>query len=440
MPSHQYILGSADKLEQLFPPPEVADKSLGFKHYSDVICHYTKSSLLADGFKDIKEVKVKLKDKKYHVNIDSAVSKKSLVAFGKRHAQIMGKDYAEKAIKGMELLKEMGVWNPMENYRVNDSPSDGTSKWHLFPPLGLNVMGQKGLLLMHYPPWAVPQLATFNNAMTMNRWEQVLKSVGILSRNVDFFKTFIDVNPIAAPGSGESEYPVDYFPIMMASGFFDGPPERDYIRSMLELYLTPPDWPEERKYTLPLLICGSPLYDPQAPGWFRVAYTDVLPQDKDGIPQVNVMQTGTFRVRPDSPRETPYLIGNHMIAAGVTGKCTNHPDKIPDIRQYEAQDLVAATFLKLYEENPDIHPEEAKRQACERWYGNPYGYGAPEPKDPNDRQTICALAQMDLFFEALPKPHPKYTFKEAWQRCACSTEKDNPCFGNIKPPSELLDE
>ena len=128
-----------------------------------------------------------------------------------------------------------------------------------------------------------------------------------------------------------------------------------------------------------------------------------------------------------------------MIAAGVTGKCTNHPDKIPDIRQYEAQDLVAATFLKLYVENPDIDPEEAKRKACERWYGNPYGYGAPEPKDPIDKQTICALAQMDLFFEGLPKPHPKYSFEEAWQRCASATEKDNPCFGDIKPPNDTED-
>ena len=436
MQKHEYILGPVRQLEQLFPPPEVADKSLNFRDYTDVIRHYTKNSLLADGFKDIGKIEVTRSDDKYHISITTSASLPSLVAFGKRHAQIFSKNCAQKAIRGMELLKELGVWNPMENYKVNSNPADGTSKWHLFPPLGLNVMGQKGLLLLHYPPWAVPQLGTFNNAITMNRWEQVLKSAGILSKDVDFFKTFIDVNPIAAPGSGESEYPNDYFPIMMASGFFDGPPDRDYIRSMLELYLTPPDWPKDRKYTLPLLICGSPLYDPQAPGWFRVSYTDILPKDKNNVPQVNVMQVGTFRVRPDSPRETPYLIGNHMIAAGVTGKCTDHPEKIPDIRQYEAQDLVAATFLKLYAENPDIDPEEAKRQACERWYGNPYGFGAPVPKDLNDRRTICALAQMDLFFEALPKPHPKYTFEEAWQRCAKATETDNACFGDIKPGDE----
>jgi hypothetical protein len=434
MASHHYSLGHTSPLDQLFPAPQFADPSLHFKHVIDVIRHYTINSLHADGIKDLHKVEVTHSGDEYHVHIDAIASEDALITFGKRHALIFSKDFAQKAIRGMELLKEFGVWNPMENYHVNASSTDGTSKWALFPPLGLNVMGQKGLLLLHYPPWAVLQKGTFDNAITMNRWEQVLMSAGIAKEEVNYYKTFIDVNPIAAPGSGESEYPNDYMPIMMASGFFDGPSDRDYIKSMLELYLTPPGWPEDRKYTLPLLICGSPLYDPQAPGWFRAAYTDILPQDQHGIPQVNVLQVGKFRVRPDSPRETPYLIGNHMIAAGVTGECTDHPDKIPDIRQYEAQDLVAATFLKLYHDHPNIEPEEARRQACLRWYGNETGTGAPMPPVEDDKRTICALAQMDLFFEPEPKPHPKYTYEEAWERCKEATQQDNPCFGNIKPP------
>jgi len=432
--SHRYTLGLAADLEQLYPAPKFADPSLKFTSYKDVIRHYTFNSLQADGIKQIDKITVRKVDGTYRIKLEGKAPLENLVAFGKRHAEIFSKNYAVKAIRGKELLMELGVWNPMENYHVNSNPGDGTSKWSLFPPLGLNVMGQKGLLLLHYPPWAVLRLGTFENAITMNRWTQLLICAGIPVADTGLYKTFIDVNPIAAPGSGESEYPNDYFPIMMASGFFDGPPDRDYIRSMLELYLSPPWLPEDSKYTLPLLICGSPLYDPQAPGWFRAAYTDILPQDKNKIPTVDVMQVGTFRVRPDSPRETPYLIGNHMIAAGVTGKCTGQPDKIPDILQYEAQDMVAATFLKIYSENPDISPEEAKAQACERWFGNPKGNCAPYPKKEEDRRTLCALAQMDLFFSPLPKPHPTYTFEESWKRCETATKQDNPCFGNIKPP------
>jgi hypothetical protein len=435
MATYKYLFGNAKKIEQLFPPAEYADPSLNFHDYEDVIKHYTGNSLRADGITTITDIEVTKTEGEYYISLTSTGSKKELETFGRRHAKVFSKNYAQKAIRGMELLKKMGVWNPMENYRVNKSTTDGTSKWHLFPSLGLNIMNQKGILLLHYPPWAVVQLGTFENAITFRRWEQLLKCAGISENEASFYKTFMEVSPIAAPGSGESEYPNEYFPIMMASGFFDGGPDRDYIRSMLELFLNPPWLPKDQKYTLPLLVCGSPLYDPQSPGWFRCAYTDIMPQDANGIPQVNVMQSGSFKVFPDSKRETPYLISNHMIAAGVTGKCTNDPTTIPNICKYEAQDMVSATFLKLYTDDPDLHPDHARKQACQRWFGNDDGSGAPMPKDENDKLTICALAQMDLFFEPNP-PRPKYKFEEALQRCKTSTDPGNPCGGGIQPPPE----
>ena len=440
MAVHNYTLGTVNIIEQLFPAPGLADPGLKFVTYSDVISHYTASSLKADGIGDPNNNKVLVgtDSGEYKISIDCEASSETLAAFGERHAKIFNSDHATKAIRGMELLKEMKVWNPMKDYNVNGSPTDGTSKWSLYPPLGLNVIGQKGLLLMHYPPWACLYKATFDNAITMNRWTQLLTCSGVAAEDISRFKTIIDINPIAAPGSGESEYPNDYFPIMMASGFFDGAPDRDYIKSMLELYLSPPSLPKDNKYTLPLLICGSPLYDPQAPAWFRVAYTKLMPKDKHGIPQVNVLQTGTFRIRPDSEKETPYLIANHMIAAGVTWQCTDDASKIPNVLQYEAQDMVAATFLKLYSENPNITPEDAKAQACQRWYGDPNGKCAPYPEDENDRRTLCALAQMDQFFNPNP-PSPVYSFAEAQQRCKDAIIPDNPCFGNIKPPTKQED-
>jgi hypothetical protein len=433
MATYKYKLGAADKIEQLFPPAKYANENLHFKNYEDVIRHYTGNSLLADGITTVDNITVTNEDGAYYIQLDGTAVAEKLTAFGERHAKIFSADCAQKAIRGRELLEQLNVWNPMAGYKVNLNPADGLSKWHLFPPLGLNVIGQKGLLLMHYPPWVIIQTGTFNNAMTMMRWGQLLQAAGIPEEQTSFYKTFIDVNPIAAPGSGESEYPNDYLPIMMASGFFDGPPDRDYIKSMLELYLTPPGWPESNKYTLPLLICGSPLYDPQAPGWFRVSYKDILPQ-AEGIPQVNVLQAGSFRVHPSSPRETPYMIANHMIAAGVTGTCTGNAAAIPDIRQYEAQDLVAATFLKLYADNPNIDPLDAKAQACKKWYGNETGTGAPLPPDVNDQITLCAMAQMDTFFDPIPSPHPRYTFQQACERCKSGTVNFNPCYASIKPP------
>ncbi len=439
MSSIEYVLGKVADLDLLFPPPELAFPEVGLRTREDVVSHYTKNSLIADGFGDPNNVTVAAVGGEYRLKIDSGASRAQLEAFASRHIELFGPKAGMKAVRGQQLMQDLGVWNPMAGFPVNGNPNDGDSKWRLFPPLGLNVIGQRGALLMHYPPWQVLQQATFYEVMTWHRWTTVLTAAGVPADQVRCYGTFVDVNPIAAPGSGESEYPNDYFPIMMASGFFDGGPDRDYIVSMLELYLNPPGHEDDR-YTLPLLICGSPLYDPQAPGWFRVHYKEQLKQqgsvDANGAPTVNVLQSGTFRLRPDSRRETPYMVGNHMIAAGVTGLCTNEPGKLPDIRQYEAQDLVAATFLWLLATQPGLSASDAKAQACLRWFGNSEGTGVPKPAKPDDLRTICALAQMDLFFVPTPIPHPLYTFQQAWDRCGDAGNGCNPCAAPIEPPPE----
>jgi hypothetical protein len=243
------------------------------------------------------------------------------------------------------------------------------------------------------------------------------------------YHSILDVNPIAAPGSGQSEYPNDYFPINLTSMFFDNAPRGlTYVQSMLELMLNPPS-NAGSPYTLPLLVCGSPLYDPQAAGWFRTRYKSQLPVDQNKSPTANVLQAGLVRISPDSAKLTPYMVANHMIAAGVTGRCTDTPAVIPNIQKYEAQDLVAATFLSLYQQNPGIDPADAKKQACQRWFGADNGDGPANPPSSDDRLTICALGQVDLCFDR-QKLAPTYTFEEAKARCLKSGGANySPCFG-----------
>lgn len=429
MATVEYPLGPVERLDELFPPAGLADPSIGLKSQTDVIAHYTRQSLEADGLGGA-SVAVAERDGAYVVTATAEAADDTMAAFAARHRTIFGDAVAGKALAGCALLRRLGVWNPMEGFPVNANPGDGDCKWRLFLPLGLNVIGQKAILLMHYPPWATLRAASFLDSMTMSRWNRILRCSGVPEAELGRYRTIIDVNPIAAPGSGQSEYPNDYFPIMMASGFFDGGPDRDYIRSMLRLYL---DGPEAKgsRYTLPLLVCGSPLYDPQAPCWFRAAFKDRLPLDANGTPAVDVLQTGAIRLFPDSARETPYMIANHMIAAGVTGRCTADRAGIPDIRKYEAQDLVAASFVRQYDANPDLDPAEAKARACRRWFGDADG-APPNPPDSADRRVLCALAQMDLFFSYAPKPHPTYSYEEACARCAGAG--DDPCAPSIRPP------
>lgn len=75
--------------------------------------------------------------------------------------------------------------------------------------------------------------------------------MGINESEIDLYKACLDVNPIAASGSGESEYENDYFPVMLSSVFFDNEVKSNYIRTMLQLQLNP-EHNKDNPYTLPL--------------------------------------------------------------------------------------------------------------------------------------------------------------------------------------------
>jgi hypothetical protein len=152
-----------------------------------------------------------------------------------------------------------------------------------------------------------------------------------------------------------------------------------------------------------------------------VRYKNQLPLEtrvghKPGLPQAEVLDVGVLSISEDSPRQTPYMLVNHLIAAGVTGSCTDNSAKIPDIRQYDAQDLVAAAFMKEYVDDPDIDPSEAKAKACLRWFGNETGTGSPDPQDSEDKLRLTAMTIVDTNFN-LKKLSPEFTFDEALARC-----------------------
>lgn len=421
--------------ERLYPKPGLLNpdtrKQYGLQTYADVIRHFTASSLAQDGITIVDgSLTVDLREHGYHVQFDPAPGFDAAAArFAAMHVAMLDKDHFGLALKGADACKRTPAWNPMAGYPVNHS--DGPSEWLPCLPLGMPIANQRAVTLMHYPPIVAYRSADYLNNMTLRRWAQLLTCVGITDTTL--YQSILDVNPIAAPGSGESEYPNDFFPIHLTSLFFDD--ERrglNYVRSMLELMLNPVS-NATNPMTLPLLVCGSPLYDPQAPGWFRTRFKAQLPLDKNGSPSVDVLQVGLIRLHPDSAKATPYMVANHMIAAGVTGKCTSDASTIPNIQKYEAQDLVAATWLSLYADalaqGKPFDPAAAKEQACQRWFGAADGNGAPKPPDAKDQLTICALAQMDLCFDPV-KIAPMYTYAQAVARCQQAGGADlSPCFG-----------
>ena len=428
MTTLRYTLpGSAAYVEQLYPDPAKLDRKSPLKTYEQVIAHFIGVSLAQDGIAiEERAPVVTRRDDRYHVAFTATQqSHADAKAFAAAHVAFLDEDHAGLALTGAAACKATPAWNPMAGFPVNGS--DGDSEWYPCLPLGLPLVNQRAVVLMHYPPIVAYRSANYLDNNTLRRWAQLLACVGVDAPSR--YHSIVDVNPIAAPGSGESEYQNDYFPMSLTSQFYDDESRKlTYVRSMLEQALNPAS-NASNPYTLPLLVCGSPLYDPQAAAWFRVRYKEQLPVDANGSPTVNVLQTGTVRLNPKSTKLTPYMVANHMIAAGVTGRCTKDASKIPNIRKYEAQDLVAASFLSQYHQRPDIDPAEAKRIACQRWFGADDGDGAPKPASPADQLTICALAQMDLCFD-LTILRPMYTFEQAKERCEREGGTDfSPCFG-----------
>jgi len=427
--------GTKQYQQRIYPNPEQLDPNtrVKLKTYENVIAHFTASSLAEDGIEIADGSLTVFKKRSTTGYTISFEPKPQFVAqakqFAAMHVAMLDKKHAGLALDGADACRNTAAWNPMAGYPVNSS--DGPSDWVPCLPLGMPIVNHRAVTLLHYPPIVAYRTADYLNNNTLRRWAQVLKCTGI--DQPTRYHAIIDVNPIAAPGSGESEYPHDYFPINLTSLFFDNEQRKlGYLRAMLDLTLNPPG-NETNPLTLPLLVCGSALYDPQAPGWFRTRFKDQLPKDKYGAPAAEVLQTGLIKLYRDSPKGTPYMIANHMIAAGVTGRCTDDPSKIPDIRKYEAQDLVAATFLSVCayaaQQGKEVDPAEAKRLACERWFGAADGDGAPNPPQPKDRLAICALAQMDLCFDD-EKELPKFTYEQAQARCQQRGGPDlSPCFG-----------
>jgi len=427
--------GSPETQAALYPDPARLDPATrekeGLHTTEAVIAHFTASSLRQDGIQIVAgSLHVDRDAQGYTVSFSPLeASREAAAQFAQMHVGLLDEKRGALALTGCAAAQKTPAWNPMAGYPVNRS--DGPSEWLPCLPLGMPIVNHAAVTLLHYPPIVAYRHCDYLNNATLRRWAQLLTCAGV--PQPERYHAIVDVNPIAAPGSGESEYPNDFFPINLTSLFFDNETEGlNYLRNVLALMLDPPG-NAANPYTLPLLVGGSPLYDPQAPGWFRTRFKDQLPRDKNGSPRADVLQSGLVRLHPDSPKMTPYLIVNHMIAAGVTGKCGGDPKAIPNISKYEAQDLVAATFLALMDaarqKGQHLDPQEATRQACQRWFGADDGSGAPVPPAADDRLTLCALAQMDLCFD--PKVvGPMWTFAQAQERCRQAGGVDlSPCFG-----------
>ncbi len=127
-------------------------------------------------------------------------------------------------------LEIAGIWN--------------SSEWRFFLPLGLPIVNQKSVQLLHFPPDYSLTEQDYLNSSTSQRWEDLLLLNGVAESDLTLYESILDIAPIAAPASEGSSLDATYT-------YFE-----PYVLSMLPL-LTQAS--QATTKALPIVAYGSPV-------------------------------------------------------------------------------------------------------------------------------------------------------------------------------------
>ncbi|MFZ3017953.1 MAG: hypothetical protein WA056_05815 [Gallionella sp.] len=288
----------------------------------------------------------------------------------------------------LNCQKDKTCWEPTGT-GSSGKPLTCSGPWQFYLPLGLPMVAQKMVMLLHYPPYSAMQQSDYLNNATLNRWQRLLVTVGVPQADWTLYTTTVDIFPIAAPGSGQT----GCFPTTSATNFF-GNGGTKYIPTMLNSLVIAPAVSTVGTNTVPVIIYGA-----EATGYWNATYPDA---------QTGVLKAGSVSLNPDAPtKKTPYMGANHPIAA-VYQTCTSSPG----IVTMDKQDLTTACFAKSMAATPDADPV-AVEAACQA------SYFSPTP-DAEYASQICVTVVVDKSPQFAQWSTDK---AKAW----CAAHSNNPC-------------
>jgi hypothetical protein len=314
-------------------------------------------------------------DAGYDVSFHSSNPKAD--SYGK--TQISWLENSRLGLKGVQdCQNDRSCWEPTGQDLACSGP------WQFYLPLGLPMVSQKMVMLLHYPPYVAMQQSDYLNNATLNRWQRLLVTVGVATKDWTLFATIVDIFPIAAPGSGES----GCFPPPSARKFF-GDRGSGYIPAMLNA-LVAPTTPNTHN-TIPVIIFGA-----EARGYWKDNYPDA---------PAGVLDAGSVSLDGKLPeRRTPYMGANHPIGA-VYQKC-------PKLETIVKEDLTTACFAKAMATTPDADPI-AIAAACKESY-----FSAAPSVESASQICITAVIDKSPQFES-------WTTSQA--RNWCDSHNNRPC-------------
>ena len=357
-PVLSYTLGPKKDVDALYPVIQTALQSAS-DHSMAVASNiqlYLQNSLLRDRISDTCNLQVQpLGAQGYQVSFQSA---NPLAAqYGATQtAWLQRGALALQGIAACQQGKKGACWEPSD---VQGSSCAGP--WQFYLPLGLPMLSQKMVMLLHYPPYVAMQQADYLNNATLRRWQRLLTTVGVAEADWTLYTSTVDIFPIAAPGSGET----GCFSTANAVQYFGGSGS-GYIPHMLE-GLVAAGGGAGGTATRPVIIFGS-----EAIGYWNASY----PQNPTAV-----LKAGQAALDPAAPtRLTPFMGANHPIA-------TVYQKSEADITKFTAQDLATACFAKRMGDQLGADAV-AVAAACQAEYQQP---AAASPA----AAQLCAVAVVD---------------------------------------------
>lgn len=309
------------------------------------------------------------------------------ISYGKTQTSWL--ENSKLGLKGiLDCQKDKSCWEP-----TGQGPTGRElaclGPWQFYLPLGLPMVSQKIVMLLHYPPYSAMQKSDYLDNATLNRWHRLLETVGVPTKDWTLFTTTVDIFPIAAPGSGEA----DCFPPTSAKKFFgDMDGGSGYIPTMLNA-LVLQKTPDQ---TVPVIIFGK-----EARAYWKENYPDA---------STEVLDAGSVTVDRNAPqRKTPYIGANHPIkAVYLDCKASTLED---DLETTVKQDLTTACFAKTMTTIPNADPGTVAAVCKESYF-------SATPSMEHASQ-ICFTAVIDK------SPAPAWTTSQAKEWC--NSHNNRPC-------------
>ncbi len=391
-----YNIGTPAQIQTLYPDKSwVPPYYLAKGHYLDIaktIEDFTNQSLIRDG---IITTSVKYDASTGNVTITTPVPSSLSAAYAVMQPAFMNNLHAVQALNGVNLCKSTsGCWDP----------HPGNAPWAMFLPFGMPIVNQMAVTLLDYPPSTSMQQGDYLNNFTMIRWGEVMTRVGIWNNYL--YETTVDSRPIAAPGSGQSNY------LPSSSTYFNAQGTNHYYVTPMIALLDDPPSNTSASFTRPITVLGTPA---------RTTWAGII-----GKPTVNVLDVGQFTL-PGATKNSSWVAGNHpdvttyqCCPGDPNSNCGCSTPGNCELVQDEQIDFQVLCITKLLSENPSARPMDIKALCFQMW-GRPLASLSPP-----DKHSICEQAKLDYDYTANGACK-----SEADADAFCTAYNDNPCPPNV---------